>query len=97
MSDILSGLGIDKKGMTLKEVCAQYPGVTAAAIRSNAREQTKAIKDLIKWAEAQVRSLNRTAGKTSQVNISNIYYSRAEWIEHELLPKLKTLLSDIKK
>jgi hypothetical protein len=49
------------------------------------------VKQLVVWAKAQSRSLKVAASK-SQINLSNIYFGRSEWIDFELLPKLEEIL-----
>jgi len=46
---------------------------------------------LIKWAEKESLSLEKAAQKTAPISVSNIYYSRKEWIDFVLIPKIKGL------
>lgn len=50
------------------------------------------VKQLIIWAKAQSRSLKTASQKSKFLSTSNIYFARAEWIDFELLPKLKEIL-----
>jgi hypothetical protein len=67
-------------------------GVACGDYQETIGVDMKNIKQLVVWSRAQSRSLKKAALKVQQTNISNIYFSRSEWIDYELLPRLEEIL-----
>ena len=90
MSKLTRELKIDIPGKTFTEICVMSPR-KVLLIRRKVQDDTCKIRDLIRWAESTSESLKKTAQKVSSLSIGNVYYSRSEWIDYELLPKLRKL------
>lgn len=91
MSELTRRLKIDVPGKTFTEICAEYPRKVSRAVIRKDQDDICKIKDLIWWAKSTSASLKKAAEKCSVIGISNIYYAKQEWIDFELLPKLRKL------